>query len=60
MNYTIQQYHHETIQTYQEEHLAEDYRAIQVIQVITPDTSCIECFPLRRTSKCQPFGRFWN
>ena len=28
MNYTIQQYHYETIRTHQEEYLAEDYRAI--------------------------------
>ena len=60
MNYTIQQYHYETIQTHQEEHLAKDYRAIQVIQVIASNTSSIEYYPLRRTSRCQPFRRFWN
>ena len=60
MNYTIQQYHYETIQTHQEEYLAEDYRAIQVIQVIAPDASCTKCYPPRRTSRRQPFGRFWN
>ena len=60
MNYTIQLYYHEAIQTHREEHLTKDYRAIQVIQVITPDISCIECYPLRRISRCQNFGRFWN
>ena len=60
MNYTIQEYYHETIQTYQEEHLTEDYRAIQVIQILAPDLSCIDCYPPRRTSRRQPFGRFWN
>ena len=45
MNYTIQLYHHKAIQTHQEEHLTEDYRAIQVIQVIASDISCIECYP---------------
>ena len=60
MNYTIQEYYHETIQTYREEHLTEDYRAIQVIQILAPDLSCIDCYLPRRTSRCQPFRRFWN
>lgn len=60
MNYTIQEYHYEAIQLHLEEHLAEDHRAVQVIQVLAPDTSCINCYPPRRTSRRQPFGRFWN
>jgi hypothetical protein len=60
MNYTIQEYHQETIQLHLEEHLSADYRAVQVIQALAPDLSCVDCYTTRRTSRRQHFGRFWN
>ena len=59
MNHNILEYYQEQIEHHQAEHLASDYRAVEVIQALASDLSCTICYPPRRVSSRLPFGRFW-
>ena len=50
MNYNILEYYQEQIEHHQAEHLASDYRAVEVIQALASDLSCTICYPPRRVS----------